>query len=251
MIASFVIRNPKEKRAIYTIVFVVLFAALQGLSREFIFPDLNAWNQARKAESALLEIPAYQAIKQYDPKTYDNVLSDIKSSIKKGVDESQIIGIIKGHIAGIVQKRLPSASDDAVVSYMTVMLTEMNELKSQGADLCYRFLFPQQYVPVDGRKYFSKQTQDADLAALAQVIRTSAENPQPIPRDTEVMPKLEQVYLDLAKEYGNDIVMLKNPAEPNVDRTKICTMTMSLYSRILKLPTNESGKILRFMMSQS
>jgi len=59
-------------------------AALQDIAREYVFLGLTAWNQARNAESALLEIPAFQAIKQYDPKTYKNILSDIKGSLRKG-----------------------------------------------------------------------------------------------------------------------------------------------------------------------
>lgn len=250
-IASLIVRNPKEKRGAYAIVFVVCFASLQGLSREFVFPDLNAWNQARKVEAALLEVPVFQAIKQYDPKTYESLVSDLKGSFTKGIDDSQVIGVVRGHIAGLVQKRLPSASDDAVVSYMSVMVTEIGELSSRGGDLCYRFLFPQPSGPIDARKYFSKQTQDADLAALAQVVRTSAEHPQTIPKEGDVMPALEPIVVELAKEYGNDIEMLQNPTAPTVNKTKVCSMTVDLYSRVLKLPKNESSRVLRFMLSQT
>lgn len=249
--ASLLVRNPKEKRAAYTVVVVICFVVLQGLSREFIFPDLNAWNQARKAESALLEIPAFQAIKQYDPTTYKILLSDLKGSLREGLDESQVIGMVRGHIAGLVQRRLPSASDEAVVSYINVMVTEIREIGSHGGDLCYRFLFPQQSAPVGWHKYFSKQTQEADLAALAQVIRTAAENPQTIPREADVMPTLEPIFVDLANEYGNDIDMLQNPSAPTVDRAKICSMTADLYSRILQLSKHESSKVLRFLLSQN
>jgi hypothetical protein len=251
LIASLFVRNPKEKRIAYTVVLVVAFAVLQGLSREFIFPDLNAWNEARKVEAALLDVPAYQAIKEYDPKTYDSLLSNMKQSIKKGVDESQIIGIMRGHMIGVVEKRLPHASDEATVSYINVMLTEMSELKNQGDDLCYRFLFPQQAAPLDMQKYVSKQTLKADLSALAQVIKSSAENPQPIPQEVDVMPQLKSIYLELAQEYGNDIAMLEHPAAPDIDRAKVCTMISGLYTRILQLPKDESGKILRFMLSKS
>ncbi len=68
IIASLIVRNPREKRSIYGIVFVVSLIVPQGLSREYIFPDLNAWNQARNTESALLEVPTFQAIKRFDPK---------------------------------------------------------------------------------------------------------------------------------------------------------------------------------------
>lgn len=251
IIANLIVRNPKERRSAYVVAFVIFFALLQGLSREYIFPDVNAWNQSRKAESELLEIPAFQAIKQYDPQTYENLLSDIKRAIKSGSsDGSQITGMVRDRISGLVQKRLPHASDEAVASYMNVMLTEIDELNAHGGDLCYRFLFPQQSEPFDGRKYFSKQTQEADLAALANIIKTSAENPQPIPPENDVIPKLQPIFADLATEHGDDIVMLQNPGAANVDKAKVCSMAAGLYARILKLPPSESGTILRFMLSQ-
>lgn len=249
-IATLAIRNPKEKRVAYAIVFFVSLAVLQGISRQYVFPDLNARYQIRKVEAALLEIPAFQAVKQYDPKTYEKLMSDLRESIKKGTDESQMIGLVRGHITGLVQKRLPYASDEAVVTYMNVMLTEMNELNRQGNDLCYQFLFPQQSV-FDGRKYFSKQTQEADLAALAQVFKTAAENPQAIPGEADVMPVLKPIYVEFAKEHGNDIIMLQNPIAPNVDKAKVCSMVGGLYARVMQLPQNENGKVLRFMLSQN
>ena len=232
------------------ITFVFFFAVLQGISRHYIFPDLDGWYQARNAESQLLGIPAFQAIKQYDPKTYENILSDIKSLLKTGHNDAQVIGAVRGHIIVLVQKRLPHASDEATASYVKVMLTEMNELNKQGGDLCYRFLFPQQSGPIDGRKYFSKRLQEADLAALATVIKTSAEDPQPVPRENEVMQKVAPIYADLEKEYGNDLTMLQNHAAANVDKGKVCSIAIGLYARILELPPSESGKILRYMLGQ-
>jgi hypothetical protein len=249
-IAALAIRNPKERRVAYAIVFFVSLAVLQVISRQYVFPDLNARYQIRKVEADLLEIPAFQTIKQYDPKTYEKLKSGLRESIKKGTDDQHVIGLVREQIIGLLQKRLPYASDEAVVTYMNVMLTEMNELNRQGPDLCYQFLFPQQSA-FDGRKYFSKQTQEADLAALAQIFKTAAENPQTIPGEAEVMPALKPIYVELAKEHGNDIIMLQNPGAPNVDKVKICSMVGGLYTRVVQLPQNESGKVLRFMLSQN
>jgi len=112
-------------------------------------------------------------------------------------------------------------------------------------------LFPQRSEPVDGRKYFSPETQAADLAALTEVIRSSNENPQPIPSEQEVTPALKPIYAELGKEHGNDLLMLQSPVVSDADKAKVCSMAMSLYSKILSLPESESGKILRFMLSRS
>lgn len=250
-LASLLVRNRKTHRIAFAAVLVVSFAMVYGLLRQFASPQIKAWNEARNVESSLQAIPTYQAIKRYDPQTYDSIVADLKSAVESGADETQMIGRVRDHITRLIRKRLPSATDEAAVAYMKVMLTEMNELSQRGGDLCYRFLFPQHSEPIDGRKYFSAETQAADLTALTEVIRSSNEKPQPIPSEQEIAPTLKLIYAELGKEHGKDLLMLQSPVVSEADKAKVCTMATSLYAKILKLPRNQSGKIFRFMMSRS
>ena len=227
------------------------FVLLQALSSTYIFPVLNAWNQARNMETSLLQIPVFQRLKAYDKKTYGILLAEIENSLKKGNDESEIISVVREHIAKLIQQRLPSASDEAVITYMKTMLVEMAELNQLGGDLCFRFIFPQQSGgAIDSTKYLSKRTQEADLAALAEVIRTSAENPQPVPQESDVVSHLDPIYAELVKEHGEEIAMLQNPTGANVDKHKVCVLAADFYTRILKLPTQEGSKVIRFLLSK-
>ena len=250
IIAGLLVRDRKENRNWYVATFGVSFAVLFGLGNAFVEPRLNAWYQAHSAESELLESPAFRALKQHDRATYDKMLAEMKQSLKDGHSQAQINSTVRGHIVKVVGEKLPRASNESVVSYMRVMLIEMNELKEQGGDLCYRFLFPQQSGPIDPAKHFSKKTQEADLAALAEVIRTSTENPQPVPPETEVISSLQPIYQELANEHGDDIAMLQSPTAASVDRGKICAMTETIYTNILRLPGDESGRVLRYLLGQ-
>ena len=250
-IATLAVRNPKEKRVAFILTGVLAFVVLETMTVWFLLPRIEAWDNARRIESAFQGIPAFQAIKEHDPKTYQAMVTELATALNNGATEAEILAKVRSHIGRVIQTRLPSASDEAVVDYMKIMLAEMKELDSRGNDLCYRFLFPEESGPIDGRKYFSAEMQQADLAALALVIKTSAENPQPPPAEAEVSRQLSPIYQELGKEYGDDLLMLQHPTAPNVDKNKICTMAMSLYSKILELSENESGKILRFMLARS
>jgi len=239
--------DPKENQGAFAGTFVVALLALMAVSRTYVQP----WFDLRTAEAALLEIPAYQAIKKYDPKAYAGLMDDVRQSLKSGSSRQEIFGIFRNRLTTIVQTRLPTASDEAVVTYMSATMAELDELYQRGGDLCHRFMFPQPGDAIDGSKYFSKQAQDADLAALARVIETSARDPQVVPRESDVMPRLQPIFTQLANEYGRDIALLQNPGAPSVDRRKICTMTASLYGKILGLPPDEGGKILRYLVSQT
>ena len=250
VIAHLVAGSAQENRNKYVGTFVVSFAILFALSNAFVYPPLNTWYQVRNAEAEFLGSPAYRALKQHDRATYDKLMADFRQAVKEDKGREATVAAVREHVVRAVQSRLPTASNESVADYMKVMLAEMKELDEQGGDLCYRFLFPQVSGPIDPVQYFSKQTQKADLEALAEVIRTSAENPQPVPPESVVMPQLETIFIDLANDHGQDIAMLQNPVAPNVDRRKICRMTQNMYTKILQLPVEESGQMLRYLLGQ-
>lgn len=251
LVAQLLVGNPKQRRASYAVAFIVGFVVLNALSKQFILPELNTRHQSQEVEARLLVIPVYQAIKQYDPTTYAKVVNELKIGLKKGESESELIGRTRGYIASLVESRLPWASDDAVVSYVGVMIDEIAELNSKSPNLCYQFLFPQYFGHLNGRKYFSPETQQADLSAFADVIRTSAENAQPVPEESEVLPDLETVMVEFYNSYGEDALLLDNPLTPGIDRGKVCDAVAALYRHILELPESESARILRYMLSSS
>ena len=238
--------DPKENKGGYGVAFAILFAALYLGSRLYILPTI----EMRKAEAKLQEIPAFKAIKLHDSETYAQIMVEVKSAMKAGSGEARYIAIVREHVTRIVQKRLPKASNEAVVAYIGATMVELDELYKRGDDLCHRFLFPQPGDALDARAYFSQETQDADLAALARVIETSARDPQRVPEDFEVLPKLQPIFEDLASEYGSQVALLQRPNGFGVNKRKVCEIASGMYDKILALPVDDSGRILRFLVSQ-
>lgn len=251
LLAHLVVRKPQERKIAYGVVFVVAFVFLNTLARENILPTLNNYYEAEKAEETLLKIPAYQELKQHDPNTYQVMLSGLREGLRKGSSEEELIAQVKTNLGPLIEKRVPYASDQAVVTYMGVVVKELRELNRQDPSLCYRFLFPQQYGAINPQKYLSKQLLSADLAALAEVIRTSATDPQPAPTEQDVAADLEIVVGQLQEQYGDSVSVLQNPQNPSVDKRVACGMIADLYTRVLELPSPRGGRLLRFMLSQA
>jgi len=166
LIARLIIGKPREKSGAYTAVAAICFVILYSLCRQFILPELTARYDAERAEAIMLEIPAYQAIKEYYPTTYREILDELRHALIRKDDRTEIIARLRGRVSTLTLKCLPTASDEAVVSYMSVMVREIKELNDQDPDLCYRFLFPQEYNTIGVRRYLSEETQGADLEAL-------------------------------------------------------------------------------------
>lgn len=76
----------------------------------------------------------------------------------------------------VLQKRLAIASDDAVLTYISVKIREMRELNKQNPEICRKALAPQRYG-IDMKDLIPKELADADRASFANVIKSSTEQP--------------------------------------------------------------------------
>jgi hypothetical protein len=249
LIASLIFGKKPEKKTTYNIFFVVLFVIFYTLSNQYILPGLNTYKTKAEIESAFENIPAFNSIKKYEPETYQTLVKSMIEASSKGYSQQQAIDLARSQISGLIKSRLPHAADEAIVNYMNVMVTEMVELQAQGNGLCYKFLFPQVGGGVDGRKVFSEEIQKKDLMALDEIIKTSNAK-KVIPSENEVMPHIEPVFGSLYSKFGDDVSIIDNPTVGDVDREKLCTITIELYSEIIKLPQEQAASALRWMFGQ-
>lgn len=250
LIASLLFGKKPEKKTAYTIVSVALFVVLNTLSRQFILPELNSRKAIADIESALNEIPAFASIKKYEPETYKELVGSLSDASRQGYSQQQAIDLVRSQISGLVGSRMPHASEEAILTYMGVMVAEMGELQRQGEGLCFKLLFPQVGGGLDGRKVFSQETQKKDLLALDEIIKTS-NTKKVIPSESEVMPSLEPIFASLYTKFGEDVSMIQNPTATNVDKDKVCSITMELYKQILDLPPEQAASALRWMLGQA
>ncbi|QXI23534.1 hypothetical protein HU724_004470 [Pseudomonas iranensis] len=243
-------RKLKTKRN-YSVITLIIMAALFALSRQFITPHINDYYNSAHLEDSLLKNPAYSAIKQYDPTTYNNILSQLDLATKEGKSQDEAVALVHASIVALIQKRIPYASDEAVATYMKVMVQELKELQRAGNKLCYGFLFPQRREAFDMSKYISTSTSQADQKALVEVIKSSSVAPQSIPTERDVLPLLQPILIELIGKYGDIVSILENAEALGVDKAKVCDMTIVLYDRVLQLPPSQGGKVIRFMFGQN
>ena len=228
--------------------FAVIFLPLYGAAQAFVVPHAQARYTLWQVDRELAQNPAFAALKQYDGPTYRNVLTELGLLAREGKGKDEVARAVRGILEPLVIKRIAQASDEAAARYMKVMMEEMKQLYSQGGDLCYRFLFPGKDTPGDLQKYISAETRKEDMAALGDVLRSAAVGAQPPPLKSEVEPLLEPAVAAIAERYGRDLIMFQAPRAPGVDKSKVCEITINLYGRILRLPPDQSGKTIRYML---
>jgi hypothetical protein len=215
--------------------------------------SLLARARAHRAESEVQKIfennPSYKKIAQFDPTVADQMKAAVKDSAAKGESHDVAVGKARGVITGLVAKHVPRASDEAVVGYVSVFMTELDQLAAAGPEVCYGALFPNPASPVNIAKHLDQPTQEADLAALAEVVRTSSESPQQPASEKQLGTVMVQVIQRMGTQHGRDVELLDRLQDPTIDKKKACALVRSLYGNILELPKATSGPVLRAMFS--
>jgi hypothetical protein len=250
LITAAALRHRTQEKSHYAGVWVVVAGLLFAVSNHFMTPVLQARFDASRVDESLSSNAAFAAIKKHDEITYDRITSELREGLLKGRSKAELVETLRAEVSSLVQKRLPRASDEAATEYMRVMVQEMGELRRQGGDLCYRFLFAPPGQGVDLTRYVSANTLHADAAALSQVVRSSTLSPQPAPQQAEVAVRLQPVMAALTGRYGSDLALLQQPHAPGVDRDKLCAISIDMYSVILQLPAADSGKLIRYLLGQ-
>lgn len=251
LVTKLVLQHRTEEKLHYLGLWVVVAGLFVGAASQLVTPALQVRYDVSRIDESLASHAAFSAIKKHDPLSYDRIKAELRDGLIKGRSKAELIERLRTEVSSLVQQRLPRASDEAATEYMRVMVQEMGELRKNGGDLCYRFLFAQPGQVLDLTHYLSANTLEADQAALSQVVRSSMLSPQPVPLKSEVEPRLVPVLALLTARYGADLALLHKPQAPGVDRDKLCGINIDMYTAILQLPTADSGKLIRYLMGQS
>ena len=239
----------RKGRIVPIIIFILFFVGLGVLVKQWVSPAIHVWKSQREVEKSLLQVSAYQYISKYDPKAYQQIRDEILDSIKNGESQEQTTARGRKVVAAFVSKYIPRASDEAVIRYMDAVAREIEDLADKDPEICYQFLFPERYGTANIQQNLKPGTQRADLAALADVIRTAAEQPQPEPDQKKGEESLKWVMNAFHQTHGDEALLLRDPFAPGIDKGKVCRLIASFYKEVLNLPKEEPGMVLRYMLS--
>ncbi len=96
--------------------------------------------------------------------------------------------------------------------------------------------FPKVAGPPDVAQLVDARAQTHTLELMGEVIRSAAENPVPLPEAEGVKDNLAAIINATYEQFGTDAQMLAHAEDARADRGKVCTITISVYERILQLP---------------
>ena len=60
--------------------------------------------------------------------------------------------------------------------------------------------------------------------------------------------QVDAAFARLRERHGVEVDVLRHAREPDVDRERVCAMTIALYSELLALPPGPAGQALRHVL---
>ena len=246
-------KKGKIDRVPAVLLFLVLIIGGNILWGGVIKPRLAGNSEEQKIDQALAALPLYNTIKSQEPALYDQIRSNILNMRKEGKSQQDAIDTVKPMVSVLLSQRITHAPDANVNDAMQVNLEEMQTLQARKDGSCFKFLYPQVSGGVNTAQVLPPALFQKDLNTMNDLLLATGSGqtvlPEPVSAE-KVVQMMAPVREALASMYGEQLQMFSDLTKPDVDREKVCEISVSLYSGILALPPADSAAILRQMLGQ-
>jgi len=201
----------------------------------------------REARAELLAIPVYQEIGKVEPVVFDRLLGEYAHVVMDRSRLDTYTRMANTEIAAVATQHIAHAADAAVLALMQDMLDKLQVLLTRSPTDCYKYLFPNVEGPADFGRWFDRDAQSRTLARMADVIRTSAEQPVPVPPRERVEPLLTPIINDMYAQFGENTALLSHAEQHGVDHRTVCAIATTLYEKVMRLPPADAAAVIRSM----
>ncbi len=230
----------RRNRAALFVTFVALFTA----GNTTLMPHARAWKQEREVEALLADEPLFAAVLEDEPGLREPLRAVLLKAYREG-QAGEAVQVGQRLLSPRLWKYAPQASDAAAVRLGRALVASLEGLQERDPEQCYRFLFPGVAGPPRGA---GADDDDRLLSALREVVATARDgSAEPLDRKAAAK-QLEAVFHHLREEHGTDVDVLKKPQAPGADRSRVCAVTIALYSELVALPPAAAGQTLRHVL---
>lgn len=207
---------------------------------------VGAW-ATRHARDELLAIPVYDVLRREEPAVFARLLDEYSRVVRDRTHIGAYTQVANSEIGTVATRRIAHASEQALLALMHDMLGKLQLLRARSPEDCYRYLFPQVAGTPDISRYFDRASQERTLGLMADVIRSAAEKPVPLPAKERVQELLAPLVNDMYAQFGENTALLSRAEEPGVDRKTVCAVSVTLYEKVMSLPPADAAAVIRSM----
>lgn len=200
-------------------------------------------------EHSLSQIPAYQLLKHQDPGFYDGWMKEYQLLVGQGLTDKQVNDALRANQSRWMERHLLRAADKTVIAYVRLLVEQLDEFLLEGAEPCLSFLVPQprpaRGVAPDYPEHMAERELD-----LLHLVLTTHDARKSRPKESDVWPDLEPIFAELFDRFGaENVAAIENSFDPSRDRSELCNVSKTLFTRILALPEAKAAAALRWMIA--
>jgi len=252
LLALLLVKKGKIGRLSAFLLVIIPLAAGNGFWFGWIYPQQKQQQlQAAKiadAQDLLAATPPYRTIRQQQPALYKQINDQFVAAVRAGTEPTKALGQLRPMVAELLNQRTGRADDDSIISYMRLSVSQMQNLRQQSGELCFKFLFPQIRGGVNSEEVLPQALLQQDRQQMDALLRGS-EGPEKPVDIAQARQSLQSIVRKLYDKWGSDLQLLNSPTDSRVEPEKMCDMTIDLYSAVLALPGKQSANVLRMMLS--
>lgn len=186
--------------------------------------------------------PCFSAIRELDPEAFQKMTNDFLSAVRAGKSEGEALAVISETSNALMDKYLPSASDEALLALRDQWIEILVKYKDKNSRACISAF-------TGGQINYSRAFPDWDmtnsLRILEKVIRSGASRKKIRVNKKTALEDYTAVMGALEKKYGNEAFLLGNQEQWMDHSQKVCEMLLAMYQQIAALPDRRSANLVR------
>jgi hypothetical protein len=254
-IAWGVVRDVSKKPVLFAAVMAVAFAGFNVGGRALVLPGLKAW-QAQRDAAFFNENRIFNLLAERHPEVREQLTALMDDRSRRGISEDEAYAADMAWGRNLVgpyfEDYATEASGDALLDFVRVTVGILEHLEQREDDACYYWMFggppPPDFAMAS---VLSTGVQAEMLDAMADVVESAIQNPQPPPDAGYRQSLMEALVAQLMREHGPDfaasLAMLQEPRAPGVDRKEVCRAATAFYRTALSTP--ESARLVRVLFN--
>lgn len=215
------------------------------LSNIFIAPIAERrWNE-KQAEDALQSFPVYRTIQAHDPKTYAELKNRFTEGLNEGKSTNFLTDEMSIYMVSKIQPYIRVTSDQAAIRQARATTNILDKLDGEH---CYASLFPaKNQGKVNAYELVSRADKDEANSSVNEVIEMALNKPSTPATAESTKQSLLSVMNGLQNK--TNLQLINKPSLTKEEKTLACKATSELFHGILQLPVDQSGPLLRYLLS--
>ncbi len=197
-----------------------------------------------------LNIPVYKTIQKYEPKVFEQIITDINEQYKNGSTLNKLQETGAKHLMVLANRLLPMSSNETLIRFVQLISDTLKKLVVIDPLLCLKWLYPEQFGTLDIYKYLSYEVLESFDAVTSIVISDAYEKEIPLVDLETVEPQIQKIALQLGED-ALYIVVGHEKLQNSDQYKRYCDAQINFFELILAEDKEIAANVLRHLFSQA